>query len=351
LHGDDGMSVEFGIFDHLDRNELPLRQYYEDRLKIIEAFDRHGFYAYHVAEHHFTPLGMAPSPSVFLAAIGQRTKRLRFGTFVYALPVHHPLRVLEEICMLDHMSGGRLEIGFGRGSVPFEISYYGHDAEERQQVYAERLELILKAFTVKKLDWEGRYDQFSNVPMEMTPLQKPHPPLWYGAHSPDSAERAARKGLNIVTNDMPDSARAIVARYRQVWREVQAAATLPKMGLVRFIVVADTDAEAMKVARRAYLVWRASFTYLSELNGTLPNSPLNTDSFDTLIKQGQAIAGSADTVRDFLAKQIKDSQANYLVGQFCFGDLTLNEMLRSVELFAEKVMPSLRTVQSEPAYS
>src|SRR4029077_8279970 len=76
-----------------------------------------------VAEHHFTPLGMAPSPSVFLSAVSQRTKRLRFGTFVYALPAHHPLRVLEEICMLDHMSGGRLEIGFGRGSVPFEIAY------------------------------------------------------------------------------------------------------------------------------------------------------------------------------------------------------------------------------------
>src|SRR6476469_3056012 len=88
-----GMSLEFGVFDHLDRNDLPLSDYYEERLKVIEAFDRAGFFAYHVAEHHFTPLGMAPSPSVFLSAIGQRTRRLRFGTFVYALPVHHPLRV------------------------------------------------------------------------------------------------------------------------------------------------------------------------------------------------------------------------------------------------------------------
>ena len=132
------MDLQFGVFDHLDRNDLPLRDYYEQRLQIIEAFDRCGFYAYHLAEHHFTPLGMAPSPSVFLSAIAQRTGRLRFGTFVYALPVHHPLRVLEEICMLDHLSGGRLEIGFGRGSVPSEISYYGQNAEERQNIYAER---------------------------------------------------------------------------------------------------------------------------------------------------------------------------------------------------------------------
>ena len=335
------MSLEFGIFDHLDRNHLPLREYYEQRLQVIEAFDRYGFYAYHVAEHHFTPLGMAPSPSVFLSAIAQRTSRLRFGTFVYALPVHHPLRVLEEICMLDHMSGGRLEIGFGRGSVPFEISYYGQSAEERQQIYAERLDLSLKAFTVDTLTWDGRYDQFTDVPMELKSLQQPHPPLWYGAHSPASAERAARKGLNIVTNDMPANARAIVARYREVWSEAQSAVVLPKMGVVRFIVVADTDETALTIARRAYLRWRASFTYLSELNGTLPESPLRVESFDALIGQGQAIAGSPDTVRAFLARQVEDSRANYIVGQFCFGDLTLGEMLRSVELFAAHVMPAL----------
>jgi alkanesulfonate monooxygenase SsuD/methylene tetrahydromethanopterin reductase-like flavin-dependent oxidoreductase (luciferase family) len=337
------MKLEFGVFDHLDRNDWPLRDYYEQRLKVIEAFDRCGFYAYHVAEHHFTPLGMAPSPSVFLSAIGQRTTRLRFGTFVYALPVHHPLRVLEEICMLDHMSGGRLEIGFGRGSVPFEISYYGQNAEERQQIYAERLELILKAFTVDTLNWNGRYDQFDNVPMELAPLQKPHPPLWYGAHSPDSAERAARKGLNMVTNDMPARARDIVARYRQVWQDVQGAAALPKMGLVRFIVVADSDANALMIARRAYLRWRSSFTYLSELNGTMPDSPLRVASFDDLVAQGQAVAGSPETVRAFLAAQIADSKANYIVGQFCFGDLELDEMLCSVELFAAQVMPALQS--------
>jgi len=336
------VSLKFGIFDHLDRNDLPLRDYYEERLKVIEAFDRSGFYAYHVAEHHFTPLGMAPSPSVFLAAVGQRTRRLRFGTFVYALPAHHPLRVLEEICMLDHMSGGRLEIGFGRGSVPFEISYYGQNAEERQQIYAERLELILKAFAGGTVNWNGRYDRFENVPLELRPLQQPHPPLWYGAHSPDSAERAARRGLNIVTNDMPDNARAIIGRYREVWSELRSGTQPPKMGLVRLIVVGESDAAAMAVARRAYLRWRESFCYLFELNGTVPDSPLRAESFDHLIGQGQAIAGAPDTVRAFLAAQVEKTATNYIVGQFCFGDLTIDEMMRSVGLFAEQVMLRLR---------
>src|SRR6266536_2989190 len=104
--------MEFGIFDHLDRNDLPLRDYYEDRIKLVEAYDQAGFYSYHLAEHHSTPLGMAPSPSVFLAAVAQRTRQLRFGTLVWAMPLHHPLRLIEEICMLDQLRGGRLEIGF-----------------------------------------------------------------------------------------------------------------------------------------------------------------------------------------------------------------------------------------------
>ena len=336
------MGLQFGVFDHLDRNGAPLREYYEQRLRVIEAFDRLGFYAYHVAEHHFTPLGMAPSPSVFLSAIAQRTARLRLGTFVYALPAHHPLRVVEEICMLDHLSGGRLEIGFGRGSVPFEVSYYGQNADERQEIYAERLDLVLKAFTVKQLNWNGRYDRFRDVPMEIAPLQKPYPPLWYGAHSPASAERAARRGFNIVTNDMPENARAIVARYREVWAATQSAAAAPKMGIVRFIFVADDEAAALAVARRAYLRWRESFTYLSELNGTLPDSPLRVESFDALVDQGQAVAGSPPTVARALAAQIAQCGANYLVGQFCFGDLTLDEMLGSVELFATRVIPQLK---------
>ena len=337
------MTLEFGIFDHLDRNDLPLAEYYEERLKIIEAFDRAGFFAYHVAEHHFTPLGLAPSPSVFLSAIAQRTKRLRFGTFVYALPVHHPLRMIEEICMLDHLSGGRLEIGFGRGSVPYEISYYGQNAEERQQIYAERLELILQAFTSKELTFKGRYDAFESVPVQIEPLQKPHPPLWYGAHSPDSAERAARKGLHVVNNDMPAITRATIARYRQVWGAVQGAnVPPPKMGMVRFIVVADTDVAALTIARRAYLRWRASFTHLLEKHGTMPASSLRAKDFDALVSQGQAIAGAPDTVTAFLKSQLADSGANYVVGQMAFGDLTLDEMLRSVELFGRKVMPALR---------
>ena len=107
--------MKFGVFDHVDRGATSLAELYESRLKLAEIYDRSGFYAYHIAEHHSTPLGFAPSPGIFLSAVAQRTKRLRFGPMVYLLPFYHPIRLIEEICMLDQLSDGRLELGIGRG--------------------------------------------------------------------------------------------------------------------------------------------------------------------------------------------------------------------------------------------
>ena len=107
--------MKFAVFDHLDRSGPDLGRQYEDRLRLIELYEWAGFHAYHVAEHHGTPLGSAPSPGLFLAAVAQRTTTLRLGPLAYPLGLYHPLRLLEEICMLDVMSGGRLELGRGCG--------------------------------------------------------------------------------------------------------------------------------------------------------------------------------------------------------------------------------------------
>src|ERR687898_164834 len=163
--------MKFGVFDHLDRSDLPLAEYYEARLKIIESYDRFGFHAYHPAEHHSTPIGVVPSPSVFLAAVAQRTKRLRFGPLVYALPLYHPLRMIEEICMLDQMSGGRLDIGFGRGASQIESAMYGNDPAKAELMYVEGLELIMRGLTQKSLNFHGQFYSFDDVPIELEPLQ------------------------------------------------------------------------------------------------------------------------------------------------------------------------------------
>ncbi len=336
--------MEFGVFDHLDRSELPLKEYYENRLKIIEAYDRGGFYAYHVAEHHSTPLGMAPSPSVFLAAVAQRTKRLRFGPMVYAIPFYHPLRLLEEICMLDQISGGRLELGFGRGASQIELTLYGQNPSDSQRVYSEGLDLILRGLAEKTLSFKGEFFSFDNVPMELQPLQKPHPPLWYGVHSTESAERAARSALHIISLDGARETRVFTDRYRGIWQETHGATEgKPKMGIGRFIVVAESEKEALSMARRAYLRWHESFTHLYTAYGTRPNHPRPPD-FDLLMDAGLGCAGTAKSVTAFLRSELTESGSNYLVGQFAFGDLSLSETLLSIELFTRQVMPELSSI-------
>jgi alkanesulfonate monooxygenase SsuD/methylene tetrahydromethanopterin reductase-like flavin-dependent oxidoreductase (luciferase family) len=260
---------------------------------------------------------------------------------VWAMPLHHPLRLIEEICMLDQLSGGRLEIGFGRGSVPIELEYYGADPDDAQEVYAEAVEVVLMGMTCKVLHFHGKRFSFK-VPMEIEPLQKPHPPVWYGVHAVDSAERAARRNLNVVSLDPPAETRLSIERYRTIWPQVHPPTTaFPKLGLGRFIVVAPTDAEALTLARRAYLVWHASFTHLFRLHGRSQSHP-RPAIFDLVIERGQGVAGTPATVAEFLSSQLDATGCNYVVGQFAFGDLTLAECLRSIELFSTEVMPRLR---------
>ena len=117
--------VSFGLFDWVDRGETPLQQLYEERLQLLEVADTAGFFCYHLAEHHATPLGMAPSPALFLTAVAQRT-RLRVGPLVYLLPLYNPLRLIEEVCMLDHISGGRLELDRRSSAEPRAARRSGH---------------------------------------------------------------------------------------------------------------------------------------------------------------------------------------------------------------------------------
>ena len=337
--------MHFGIFDHLDRNELALRDFYETRLKFVEAYDRNGFYSYHIAEHHSTPLGMAPSPTVFMSAIAQRTKQLRFGPLVFALPFYSPLRLIEEIAMVDQMSGGRVDMGFGRGASPIEMAYHGINFENSEAMLREGLDVVVKGLSGARLTHHGEFYDYDDVPIEIEPFQKPHPPIWYGASSALSAERAAARGLNIVNLDVPEGAAAVMAAYRSAWAKLNGAASLPKLGIGRFIVVAETDEAALEAARRAYPKWHRSFSWLYAMHGRSPMRGERSKDFDSLRDvERKGVAGSPKTVIDYLSKQMREIDANYLVGQFAFGDLTEREVLTSIDLFGKHVMPALRGI-------
>jgi alkanesulfonate monooxygenase SsuD/methylene tetrahydromethanopterin reductase-like flavin-dependent oxidoreductase (luciferase family) len=338
--------MKFGIFDHLDRNNLPLQQFYEERLKIIEAYDRGGFYSYHTAEHHATPLGLASSPSVFLAAVAQRTKTLRFGPLVYTLPLHHPLRLVEEICMLDQLSRGRLDLGVGRGISPIETAYFGVDPDVRQKMFLEGLQILQQALTQRSLTFHGQFYDYADVPMELEPFQKPHPPFWSGAGSPEGGEAAGRSGFNLVANALTAQVRVIADRYRAALATDHPSATprtSPLLGLARFVIMGETDAEALTIARRAYPLWHQHFHHLFRKHGTVPHMGERPPHFDQIRDGGRGIAGSPATVARMIKEQMEEAGTNYFVAQFAFGDLTFAEVSRTVDLFVREVMPAFKS--------
>ena len=334
--------MKFGVFDHMDRAGGDVGRQFEDRLRLIELYEKSGFHAYHIAEHHATPLGMAPSPSVFLAAVAQRTTTLRFGPLVYTVNLYHPLRLIDEICMLDQLSGGRLELGVGRGISPYEVGYYGIDPATGPERFAEALEVILKGLTQQRLTYKGRYFTFDDVPIEMQPVQKPHPPLWYGANSLESADRLARQRCNTVVGMRADGVGQFAGRFRAAWKALDRRdEDMPFIGLSRHVVVGDTDREAQSAAKRAFVLWYDALIHLWRAHGVGLPRQLIPAEFDEALSAGYIIAGSPSTVRERMKQDNEVAGINYCLCRLAFGDLSLEESTRSVELFAREVMPAL----------
>lgn len=340
-------AVAFGIFDHLDLYDIPLPQFYEERLHLAEAADALGLYGYHVAEHHMTPLGMAPSPGIFLSSMAQRTRRLRFGPLVYILPLYPPLRLIEEICMLDNLSGGRLDVGVGRGISPFELGYFGVDALASRDIFEEALQVLTAGLSKPRLSFRGEHYRFRDVPMELHPLQQPYPPLWYGAANHRAAQWAGQHGLHVVSGGSNAALRDTMNVYRDTWEthrhsqeRLNPHVTTPMLGARRHIFVADTDAEAQAIARPAYLYWYNSLVKLWREFRALPMA--FTGDLDVAQERDSAIVGSPETVRQEMARHIDESTCNYFSLSFAYGTLTHAQALRSLTLFAQEVMPALQ---------
>jgi alkanesulfonate monooxygenase SsuD/methylene tetrahydromethanopterin reductase-like flavin-dependent oxidoreductase (luciferase family) len=330
--------MKFGLFEHMDDAGIPLGQQFENRLKLLEACDGYDFYAYHLAEHHGTPLGLAPSPSVFLAAVAQRTKRLRFGPLAYSLPLYHPIRLIEEICMLDQMSGGRLEFGVGRGVSPFEVGFYGVNPADGAKQFPEALRVIKQGLASDSLTFNGEFYNFKDVPMVLKPVQRPHPPIWYGVLSPDAAYWAAVEQAHMVTLVPPEPARAIIDRFKLEWNKLHAGTSLPLIGVSRHIVLANTTEEAKRVAERAYRPWLKHMELLWLRGGT--KLPLGLPpEIGPMLAARAAFAGTPGDFKAFVDDQIRSTGANYLVCDVAFGDLTQAESMQTVKLLGEEVIP------------
>ncbi|WP_026621880.1 alkanesulfonate monooxygenase SsuD/methylene tetrahydromethanopterin reductase-like flavin-dependent oxidoreductase (luciferase family) (plasmid) [Ensifer sp. WSM1721] len=327
-----------GIFDHLDEDGSDIARQYADRLVLAEACDRLGFYAYHLAEHHFTPHGRGPSPNLFLSSVAQRTRHLRIGPMVMLLSLCHPLRAFEEICMLDQLSGGRLELGIGRGSLPIELGYFGVGAEAASERYVEASEILVKAMKGGTLSYQGYHFEAKGVPLTLRPYQHPHPPTWIATNRPESAGWAAANGANIACVGPSSSVRRITDAFRASRKHtIGADGQAPFLGLLRMVVIGRSEKDAYSLAEPAYERWLQSFKFLYDLNAipTPPNLPL---TFDAAIESELCVAGTAASVRRALSNQLETAGANYLLCQLAFGNLPLDASLFTATTIQSEIL-------------
>ena len=255
--------MQFGIFDHLDSNGQPLHALYESRLRLIQLIEREGFAAYHLAEHHATPLGMAASAKrVFLPRSRARAS-CASGPLVYVLPLYHPLRLYEEICMLDQMSGGRLLLGVGRGGALGEHQRYGIEPVLAQKMYHEAFAVLMRAFDQDVVGFDGEFYKYKDYVVQAKPLQRPHPPLWYGAPSADAITWAAARAVNVVSLGPADGRAPSRSDTGKEWTALgRDASQLPKIGITRHVVVAEKGEDARRIAGGAYPRWRQAMDWI-----------------------------------------------------------------------------------------
>jgi alkanesulfonate monooxygenase SsuD/methylene tetrahydromethanopterin reductase-like flavin-dependent oxidoreductase (luciferase family) len=335
------MHMDIGIIDHIDRQDRPIHETFDDRLKQLQRFDEAGMYAYHLTEHHFTQHGLAPAPITFLAAAARLTKTIRLVPTVFVLPTYHPLRLAEEICMLDHLSHGRFEFGVGRGVVPHELSLWGINPFEAPEIARESYEILMQALTTGKVNFKGDYYRLFKVPMELMPLQKPHPPIWVTSATVEAAHEAGRNGHNMIYLKKAGECRELIDAFMQGREEApQTTQPMPKLGLTRHLYVAESQAEAEERGMFGFRGWFASHSAIWKRY----DSARGWGDEGRYTKSNSLIFGTPDTVAAEIERQFEEAGGglNYFVPRFSFGDLTHEECMRSFDLFCREVMPRLQ---------
>jgi alkanesulfonate monooxygenase SsuD/methylene tetrahydromethanopterin reductase-like flavin-dependent oxidoreductase (luciferase family) len=349
--------MKLGLFDHMQKHDNPSLSYvelYKNHLDVLQFADQAGMDFYFVAEHHFD-MGFSecPSPGSFLGAASQRSKRIRLGPLVYVLPLWNPIRVAEEAALLDNLTEGRLECGFGAGIGPFTFAAYNVPWEQKREMTLEALQIIKGIWTHKSFSFEGCYFKCKDIESSIPLVQKPHPPLWMPTRSKDSIEEAASSGISTI-QWVPSGMKAVrkaFDEYREVYQRTKPMGRKPHMGLMREIYVAGSDRRARAEGEfhwknfwerrgggRTYGAHGAT-GLATILDGTRRQELMNMEHS---IAEGSFICGSPETVAQQIKKIAGEAGADTFLGEFTFGELSQQQALNSLRLFTEQVMPELR---------
>jgi len=339
--------VNCGLFDWVEESERPAGEVYEHKLELAAAADRAGFHGYFIAEHQGTPLSINASPALLLAAMFERTQHLRAGALTFCLPWYNPYRFYNEVCMLDHLSSGRLELGVGRGVSPIESLIFGlKGIDDSREKYRETLEIFFEACRSTTLNYRGKHYSYQDAEVHLKPLQQPYPPLWFPSSNRESIDFTAAHGYHTAFLGRLADVKPHFERYRETWEKHRndpgrhnAHVRTPFLAKTQHLVIAESDADAERLGLEAYAKWADHIHHLTRKHGRPDvhrTDPYAEDSTQRLI------AGSPRTALEKVQEMLEVTSANYLLCIFSFGDLAPEHALRSLELFSREVMPKLK---------
>jgi len=322
--------VKFGILQFFSWPERrqPLPSVYDRALQRIEIMDQTGYDAVWLTEHHFNDYSVCPSIPVMGAYAAARTKNLRIGTGVTLAAFYHPLRLAEEIALLDILSGGRVNWGAGRGFDPKEFQTFGVPVDQSMARFHEVVDIVLHAWTNERLTYHGEFFSFDDVEVLPKPLQQPHPPVWMASGSLEALQWAASRGYSVLMG--PHGSHEETGRQRDFYRQQLEAHGYSIEGrqipTARLLAIAPTDAEAVEVARQG-AKWLLK-TYVDPKKMGMGDDPVQR-YIDSVV-----IHGTPDRVADEIARLREEIHLDYLIG----APLSHQTFLS----FTDQVLPKLR---------
>jgi alkanesulfonate monooxygenase SsuD/methylene tetrahydromethanopterin reductase-like flavin-dependent oxidoreductase (luciferase family) len=357
--------MRFGTYFFLhatpDRSPAAILTEELDQMVLSESL---GFDAVWLTEHHFSDYGLSAAPSILAASLAARTSRVSIGTAVYVLPFHNPIRLAEETATLDILSGGRLVVGIGRGNRPLEFVGYSVNQDESRSRMEEGVEVLLAAWTQPNVTFHGQHWQLERIPVQPQPLQQPHPPIAIAASSDASVTWAAQHGWRILSSGLGTPLPAL-NRLRATYTRALHTAGHPQQTIdhllghwvvTKQVYVAETDAQARREAEAHERWYLDSFARslradgLSGLSETVRQqandmaSRISQRRWEDLIEDSLLI-GSPATVRDKVG-ELSAAGVGELVGWMNFGGIPAERVRRSMQLFAEQVMPAFRPAET-----
>ena len=312
---------------------------FEETLRECERAEKAGFDSVWLGEHHNNPI-LHPAPLIGLAAIASRTSRIGLGTGVLLLPLYHPMMVAEEGAMVDMISGGRLILGIGAGYAPEEFAAFGCPLSERGSRLEEGTALLTRLWTEEHVTHRGKHYQVNDATVTPRPVQRPRPPLWFGAWAKSAIYRAARLGDAWFVG--PSANLEEIAPCARLYRRACAenGKGEGEIALFRYVFVAPTTEEAMRPAGGPFI--QAFERMYFRWPHPVVKRPPGQLTIERLAKD-RIILGDAKTCIDEINRFQEALNATHLVCRFSVPGIPREACQRSLDLFSREVMPKLRS--------